>query len=358
VRILAGIVGLVVLVALAIVVALGRPAVQDRLMDRVIASALAERAPIFREDALSALVCGSAGPLPHATRTGPCIAVATGGRIFVVDVGRGSANRAALLGLDFSRVGDVLLTHLHSDHIQELGEWDLQSWVAGRAASLRVHGPPGVEAVVAGFERAYAADASYRTLHHGAELLPPDVGRMDAYVVPVPTPGRGGRVVLEEHGLRITAFAVDHEPATPAYGYRFDRGGRSIVVSGDTARDARVARAARGADVLFHEAQANHVVARIGAAAEAAGRPRPAKIMADIPDYHTTPVEAAGIANEAGVKLLVLHHLTPPPPNALAERVYARGVDEVRRGDWSLGHEGLLVELPFESAAVSVRSLD
>jgi ribonuclease Z len=325
-------------------------------MERVIARVVATR-PALREDALSAVLCGSVGPLPHASRAGPCVAVSAGGRLYVVDVGRGSANRAGLIGLDAGAVRAVLLTHFHSDHIQELGEWDLQSWVQGRPGPLRVFGPPGVERVVAGFEEAYALDAGYRTAHHGAELLPPEVGRMVAHPVPGPASDGGSALVLEEDGLRVTAFAVDHDPVRPAYGYRFDWRGRSIVVSGDTARDPRVAAAARGADVLFHEAQANHMVARVAAAAAAADRPRVAKIMADIPDYHTTPVEAAEIANEAGVKLLVLYHLTPPPPVAFAERIFVRGVDAAREGDWRLGEDGLLVTLPAGSDAVEVGEL-
>ena len=67
--------------------------------------------------------------------------------------------------------------------------------------------------------------------------------------------------VLEEDGLTITAFLVNHRPAAPAFGYRFDYRGRSVVVSGDTAADASLAEIARGADVLVHEAQANHLVA-------------------------------------------------------------------------------------------------
>jgi len=327
------------------------PAVQDRLLDRAIATAMEGRSALFRDDALSALLCGSAGPLPHPTRAGPCLVVAAGDRRFVVDAGRGGANRAALLALDFARVGGVLLTHFHSDHIQELGEWDLQTWVAGRSAPLRVFGPPGVADVVAGFEQAYALDAGYRTDHHGAALLDPAVGRMEARPV---EPG----LVLEEDGLRITAFAADHAPVAPAVGYRFDWRGRSIVVTGDTSRDPRVVEAARGADVLFHEAQANHVVARIGAAAQRLERPRIAKIMSDIPDYHTTAVEAAEVANEAGVALVVFYHLTPPPPMRVAERIFVRGVDDVRADGWRLGDDGLLVTLPADGEAVEVRQLD
>ena len=345
---LASVLGLGMLAAVAIRV----PAVQDRVLGRAVDRALAS-APdrLFQDDALRVLLCGSSGPLPHPTRAGPCVAVLAGGRFYLVDVGRGSANRLAGWRIDGRRMGAVLLTHFHSDHIQELGEHDLQTWVAGRSGPLRVFGPPGVERVVAGFEEAYALDAGYRVAHHGAELLPPDVGRMQPRVVAEPG------LVLEQDGLRVTAFAVDHDPVRPAYGYRFDYRGRSVVVSGDTSKIAGVVEAARGADVLFHEAQANHIVAVIGEAARNAGRSRVAKIMSDIPDYHTTPAEAAELANQAGVKLVVFYHLTPPPPLRLLERMYVRGVSAVRDEGWILGDDGLLVELPAGSDAVIRTSL-
>ena len=281
------------------------PAVQDRLL-RSVAEGLVSDQPdeLFEPDALRVLLCGTGSPLPHATRAKACVAVFAGGRFWLVDVGPGSSNRMGLLRVDLSRVGGVLLTHFHSDHIGDLGEWDLNTWVAGRPGPLQVYGPPGVEEVVTGFEQAYAQDAGYRVAHHGPELVSPEKGRMEAR--PLPQAANGPAVVVEDGGLRITAFPVAHEPVQPAYGYRFDYGGRSVVVSGDTRKDPAMVRAAEGADVLVHEAQANHMVALIGEVAGGAGRANVAKIMSDIPSYHTSPVEAAEIANEAGVGLLAV----------------------------------------------------
>ncbi|HUG37147.1 MAG TPA: MBL fold metallo-hydrolase, partial [Candidatus Limnocylindrales bacterium] len=338
---------------------LRQPAVQDRLVRAALERMLADQPEhLFEEDALRVLLCGTGSPLPHATRAKPCVAVFAAGRFWVVDAGPGSWNRLALLRVDGSRIGGVLLTHFHSDHIGDLGEFGMNTWVMGRPGPLHVLGPPGVERVVAGFDEAYALDTQYRIAHHGTELLPADAGRLMARSIPGPASEGGSSLAIGEGGLRITAFLVDHDPVQPAYGYRFDWGGRSVVVSGDTTKHPGLVEAARGADVLVHEAQANHLVAMIGEAAEQAGRWRVAKIMADIPTYHTSPVEAAEIANEAGVAWLVLYHLTPPPPLRIFERIFARGVSEVRPEGWLLATDGLLLELPIGSSEVRKRRLE
>jgi ribonuclease Z len=352
-------IGASALLGLASWAALRVPAVQDALLRRAIAGMVAA-APdsLFGDDALRAVLCGTGSPLPHATRAKACVAVFAAGRYWVVDTGSGSWNRMALLRVDPARIGGVFFTHYHSDHIGDLGEFNLNSWVAGRKAPLRVFGPPGVERVVAGFSEAYALDTGYRIAHHGADFLPAELGRMQAVPLPELVESDEGKTVLDEDGLRVTAFAVHHDPVKPAYGYRFDYKGRSLVVTGDTAKSDAVVRAARGADVLFHEAQANHIIALIGEGAANARRPRVAKIMADIRSYHTTPVEAAEVANAAGVKLLVFYHLNPPPPLKLIEAVFVRGVSAVRPKDWVLGDDGLLVELPAGSADVRVTRLE
>ena len=79
--------------------------------------------------------------------------------------------------------------------------------------------------------------------------------------------------------------------------------------------------------------------------------------MHDIPSYHTTPAQAAEVANEAGVRLLVLYHLNPPPPNRFVERVFTRDVASIRRDRWILGDDGMLVELPAGSDAVTVSAV-
>jgi ribonuclease Z len=313
--------------------------VEAWLFRRIAFDTLSKAPPtLARKDQLSVLFCGTGSPLPDKNRGGPCTLVAAGDRYYLVDAGLDSARNLMLWRVPLQNIQGVLVTHFHSDHIAELGEMRLQTWVAGRSHPLAVYGPPGVERVVNGFNEAYAIDAGYRTAHHGARMLPPDAVAMAPHAV---QPG----VILDRDGLRITAFAVHHDPATPAYGYRFDYRGRSIVVSGDTAPTPNLVRAAQGADILIHEGLSPEMVGVMHDALEAAHKPRQAKIFHDIPGYHTAPVDAAREANGAQVRLLVFTHLIPILPNRFAEHLFLRGVSEVRPDGVRMAHDGLLLRL-------------
>ena len=222
---------------------------------------------------------------------------------------------------------------------------------------MKVYGPPGIERVVAGFNEAYAIDNSYRTKHHGAAMLPPGAANLVAVPITIAADTTTAPV-FETQGLKVTAVRVKHEPANPAYGYRFDFAGRSVTVSGDTIYDEDLARAAQGSDVLVHEALSPQLVGIMRDEMLAAGRPRPAKIMHDIPGYHTTPVEAARIANLAHVKLLIYTHLLPILPNGIAIRAFLKGVSDVRPDGVRVGHDGLIVRLPGGGSDVLVGDVE
>ena len=98
----------------------------------------------------------------------------------------------------------------------------------------------------------------------------------------------------------------------PALGYRFDFKDRSIAFSGETAPVEAVAKMAQGADALVHEAMYVPALEAYTRDEIAKGRPvRFEDVMAHMKADHT-PVEDVGrIAQEAGVKTLVLSHLVP-----------------------------------------------
>jgi ribonuclease Z len=261
-----------------------------------------------------------------------------------------------LWGIPLSSIGGVLLTHFHSDHIGDLGELNLQTWANGRPAPLKVYGGPGVDRVVAGFNDAYRIDQGYRTAHHTAEAMPPATWPMAAQPIAMPgawTPAKDrSSVVLNDGALTITAFEVDHAPIEPAYAYRFDYKGRSVLVTGDLKYHAPLIKAARGVDMMVSEAISTTMTRSLGAGAQSGGRAQAAKIMHDIEDYHITPEQASTIANEAGVKLLVFYHLLPAPDGWLPRRVFAQGLSDARSGAWTIADDGSLYTLPIGSAEI------
>lgn len=334
--------------------AMSSPAVAQAMFDRAARqrTATAITTPLD-DDALRVAICGSSAPLPSAARAKACVAVFAGGKFYVVDVGPESVENLVLWRVPLASIGGVLLTHFHSDHIGDLGELNLQTWAAGRAAPLPVYGGAGVERVVDGFNRAYELDQGYRTAHHSERLMPAAAWPMVPQVVaPLgdPTPAKDRTAaVLDDGALRITAIEVDHAPIAPAYAYRFDYKGRAVVITGDLKFHAPLATAAHGADVLVSEAIALPMTRSLGAGARAGGRERTAAIMHDIEDYHITPEQAARIANEAGVKLLVFYHLLPAPDGLLTRRLFAQGLSDSRGDDWTIADDGSLYTLPLGS---------
>ena len=342
---------LLILILIAVFFLTRIPAVQDRVITNVINRVLNNQT-ILPEDALSAVVCGTRSPLPSPGRAETCILIKAGKHLYVVDVGDGSVTNLRNWRINLGKVKAVLLTHLHSDHISDLADLHLNAWITqSRSKKLIVYGPEGVDQVIKGFEGAYSLDYRFRNEHHGNDIAPLEVAGFDPYVIDLSNP-----VIIDEDGLKVTAFAVVHDPVEPALGYRFDYKGRSIVISGDTIYHENVIKNSINADVLFHEAQANHILKINEDALRASGNIYGATIMSDILTYHTTPVEAAEVANEANVGHLVFYHLTPAPRNGLMANMFVRGVNEIRK-DWTLSEDGTIVILPSNSDEIEITSI-
>ena len=328
------------------------PAVQDRVMTSALNNLQNQEVDLY-DNSLTALVCGSRSPLPHPRRAETCILINAGGSYYVIDVGDGSASNLRSYGVNLGKIKAVLLTHLHSDHISDLADIHMGTWVAqSRTKRLDVYGPSGVEFVTKGFEDAYKLDFKYRNEHHGDEVAPINIVGFDPHPVDLLNP-----VVINENGLKVTAFKVPHDPVKPALGYRFDFKGRSIVISGDTSYSENLITYAKDADVLFHEAQANHILEIMKGVANKAGNSLTAKVLDDITTYHTTPKDAAKVANLANVDHLVFYHLTPSPRNSMMERMFFRGVNKIRK-DWSIADDGTMVVLPLDSDEIKISKVN
>jgi len=302
-------------------------------------------------DGLHVILIGTGSPLPDPSRAGPSTAVIAGKRVFIIDSGGGAVRRMGEIGLPPAATERVLLTHFHSDHIDGLGELMLQRWAGGgHSEPLPILGPKGIKDIVTGLNLTYTQDRDYRVAHHGADIVPPS--------------GFGGRAIeietgtiMEDGGVKITAFKVDHEPVSPSVGYRLEYKGRSVVISGDTAYDPDLIIHAKEADIIISEALNAEMVGVIEAEVKAAGNKRISKIMSDIPDYHITPVQAADVAEGAGARMLVYTHIVPALPKPYLNAYFIKGAGDKFSGDIVVGQDGMMFSLPADSTKISRRKL-
>lgn len=352
-------IGMAAVAALLIAAAALQPRIGGALMSAAFSARVGADLTATLPDGLHVALCGTGAPLPDPSRAGPCNVVIAGKHVFVVDAGEGGARNIGLMGIPYAAIEGIFLTHLHSDHIDGLGPMMLMRWTGAAATQpLPIHGPPGTDRVVAGFDAAYTIDSGYRTAHHGAAIAPPSgMGGTAVVFTPPPRGSNAAVTVYAQDGLRVTAFRVDHGPVDPAVGYRFDYKGRSLVLSGDTAASPALVTNARGADLLVHEALQPRLVEQMTHLLDRRGLPGTAQITRDILDYHASPELAAEQAQAAGVRHLLLSHILPPLP---LRGAYPAFLGDARRrfdGAITVGEDGMMFSLPAGSDAIGFTRL-
>jgi ribonuclease Z len=234
---------------------------------------------------------GTGSPLPDPPRAGPSTLVRAGSSTLLVDCGRGVLQRCAALGVGAGGLTALLLTHLHSDHITDLGDVLTTRWVSTFAPTpLPILGPPGTVEVVERTLAALAPDIGYRLDHHEDLTEPPavEVGEhLDGEV-------------WDRDGVRISVAPTDHRPVAPTIGFRVEHEGASVVLAGDTVPCTGLDGLAAGAGALVHTAIRKDLLEPVGL-----------QRLKDVCDYHSSVEEAAATAHRAGVGTLVLTHYVP-----------------------------------------------
>ena len=236
---------------------------------------------------------GTGVPTPRPDRFGPSTLIEAGDQKLLIDGGRGAAIRLFQIGIPIGRIDALLLTHFHSDHTSGIPDIWLTGWLEShfgtRRRPFQVLGPTGAKALMANLEKAYAADIEIRTAD---EKLP-----REGVAVAVEEFNSDG-AIYQKNGVSVIAFEVDHgDLIKPAYGYRIEYGGRSVVISGDTRFNENVIKFGTGADLLIHEV----AIARPELMAESYIK----RIMA----HHTTAREAGMVFARTEPKLAAYTHL-------------------------------------------------
>ena len=330
--------------------ALNSHTVQDRILNIGLKIMLSNSEPFLdKKDSLKVVICGSRSPLPSPGRAESCVIIEAGDDIYIFDMGNGSVNNLTQYQLPWPNVKAVLITHMHSDHMADLPDAHLQSWIQGRTAPLTVYGPEGINLVTKGFELAYSPDYQYRNEHHGDDMLPMSIAGFNAIqiidnqLIPNDTPG-----------LEILPFVVDHYPVNSAFGFKVSYKGRTVVISGDTIHDGSVQKYSQDADLLVHSAISIDIVERMR---KLAPIPQMDKILLDIQDYHTSIKEAGEIARDANVKHLLIYHSIPTPRNNLMERVFFRPIEGIYE-DYTLSDDGTRVIMPVGNNEIVIDKIN
>ncbi len=237
---------------------------------------------------------GTGGPPPVMERFGPSVLVEVGGEKLLFDAGRGSLQRLFQLKPPVSQVRSIFLTHLHSDHIVGLPDLWLTGWLNGRADSpLKVWGPRGTEEMMKYLDLAFSFDIRIR--------LYDDRPSPQGIVVDAKDVTEG--TIFEKNGVHVTAFEVDHAPIVPAFGYRVDYAGKSVVICGDTRYTEHIIPFARGTDVLIYEAIVPDMMrGPDGKIHEGAQR---------VIDHHAVPEKAGELFTKVNPGLAVYSHIIP-----------------------------------------------
>jgi ribonuclease Z len=267
---------------------------------------------------LDLVFLGTSGSMPTAQRAPTAILLRRGGERLLFDCAEGTQRQLLRSNVGLIELREIFLTHYHADHYLGLPGMLKTFALRGRETPITIYGPPGLVDLFGALRRIF--------------------GRLTyAYELVELQPGEA----LERSGYRLATFAVDHGVSAVGYALvedprpgRFDvetadalgipagpergalqrgeavtladgrviapesvlgapRPGRKVVISADTGYSRRVIEAARGADVLVHEATF---------AEEEADRARET--------LHSTATEAAEVARAAEVGLLVLTHLS------------------------------------------------
>jgi ribonuclease Z len=304
-------------------------------------------AALQRTEDITVVLCGVGSPMAQRGAQ-ICTAVFVNGQFLLFDTGDNAMASMRSSNLPLDQLDAVFITHFHNDHYADLGDVMEWSWILGRRQILPVYGPTGIAQIVDGFMSAYELEKSYRTAHHGPEMMPPEWSPSRA--VEFAPPGDDPAVpVYEKDGVVVKAFRGDHAPIEPAVGYQITFGGKSIVISGDTVRTHALLMNSRQADLLVAEVMNKAIVKLIEDVNAEIGNAFNARIMADIQDYHMDVRDVGLLAQEAHVKRLALNHLAPMPrTRRQAKRLFQAPVAEHYTGEIFVGRDGMQIVIPVQ----------
>lgn len=281
------------------------------------------------------------GPIADAKRSQPANVLLFGSAAHLVDSGDGTAEQLAKAGIPLGRVKTLWLSHLHFDHTGGLAAIIGLRYQTNQFTPLRIYGPPGTKALVAGIIQSMqpAAEAGYGL---------PGVAMVQPASTVVVTELANGQT-LSVDGMTVKVAQNTHYSFPPgseadrrfkSFAYRFDLPDRSIVYTGDTGPSPAVEKLAHGADLLVSEMI--DVDATV-AATKALMPDKPAQTFVEMTQHlsthHLTPAQVGELAKRADVKRVVVTHFVAPDATPSQIRDYIAAIHRTFSGPVTIAND-------------------
>lgn len=324
-----------------------------------------------------------AGPFP-SLRAATSTALVVDGQVYVVDAGSGLVQRFYESGLNFGDVRGIFITHLHSDHVDDLYPFvnvNFPHWKYGKQ-TIALIGPdradsngklgsdagfghlpntqlihpedptPGIKELMKLHFAANAYDMNNaihtvrRANDHPRDLTGTNgQGMLNIMALPAPknaspsnmSPDMKPITVYQDDYVKVTAALAQHPMVYPAWSYRFDTKYGSVTFSGDTAPNNNLLRLGKNTDILINE-----VMDVKSALAVFAGTPLEKTMTTQILDGHTAIISGTdprnqkatlgvgAFAEKMGAKGLVLHHIWPDNEKITSEYLQSKAGSEFK----------------------------
>lgn len=284
------------------------------------------------ESAMRLILLGTAGgPTPKKSRAAPAQLIMINDEAYLIDCGNGVAQQVVKAGIKLSAIRHVFLTHHHSDHNADYGNLMLLAWAADLDHRIGTYGPPPLKRMTQQFLALNDYDIQTR-IH--------DEGRRPLKQLIYPHELQHDSVVMQNQHVKVSAARVVHPPVKPAFAYRFDHQGKSIVISGDTSYSENLVRLAQGADVLVHEIMHTASLDQL-----LATEPNATRLKEHLLASHSTAEQVGRVATQANVKKLVLSHFVPGGYPYLEDQVWLDAVRPYFDGEIIVGSDLMEIQV-------------
>lgn len=281
---------------------------------------------LAQDNAIKVTLLGTGTPILNINRFGMSTLVEAGETRLLFDVGRGAAMRMHQRQVPLSSLDAVFITHLHSDHLTGLPDLYASAPLPtddGRSDHpLKLIGPVGIDQVARGVEMMFAPNN---------EIRKEEIKAAATKIEDTAIPSEGG-LVYDADGVKVTAFLVEHGAADPAYGYRVDYHGQSLVLSGDTTLAPNVVKFGTGADLLIHSLS-------VGSRELEAAEP---EYVNRFYSFLANPEMVGQVLSEAKPRLAAFSHISLYSKGNIgraSEEEIAERVRAVYSGDFVLGQD-------------------